>query len=283
MGKWLQLTAIRAIICLAVLAVAVALLFWLPSHNAKSLIKIQLKQTDSALSKLGEAQNLLNTLPVLNQVQTQQVGSIKSYADQAQKSAGSFNRLNFKNPGTVSSLFGTGQLVKDTNQAVGETNANNGYMVASQDIALADKIFDYHAAVSQALVNALEYNPKDDTKNFNLNSDDTKQRLEAARQGLVKTDDKLLQAKKIYNDPTIDEVTALISRLRYARFQLSQNGDVNAWISRVDDSQSRIVDNRTKFWSAESKKLAKKLQADAVELRKTQTAWKNLAAKYSIR
>jgi hypothetical protein len=283
MGKWLRLTALRAIICLLVLAAAVAFLFWLPSHTARSLIKTQLEQADSAISKLNEAQNLLDTLPVLNQVQTQQVGSIKAYAVQAQKSANSFNQLNINNPSTVSSLIGTGQLVKDANQAVYKTNVNNSYRAASQDIALADKIFDYHAAVSEALVNVLEYNPKDDIKNFIFNSDDTKQRLEAARQGLVKTDDKLLQAKRIYNEPSIDEVTALISRLRYARYQLSQNGDTAAWISRVDDSQSRIVNNRTNFWSAESKKLAKKLQADATELRKTQAAWKNLAAEYNIR
>jgi hypothetical protein len=282
MRSWLKLTVIRAAVSLAVLLIVILLTIWLPGRSARSLIKDQLSQKDAAASKLNEATDLLDSLPVLNQVKTQQIGSIKAYADQAQKSADKFDMLDLKSPQEIKSLLGAGQIVRDTNNAIKDPKSRSSYNIANNDINMADKVFDYHAAVSQALVNVLEYNPVEDTKNFNLKSDDTKLRLEIARKGLLKTDDRLQKAKKIYKDPTIDEVTALVTRLRYGRYQLSQDGDVNTWTSLVNESQSRIVINRTKFWTSESTRLKQKLNADNVRLLNNQAVWKELAVKYGI-
>lgn len=287
MRRWLRITAVRiAIVFLLVLIIAVIVTIW-PAHQAKKVIAQQETLSTQAANRLAQAQALFNHLPTLDPDIIGKPEDMKNYADQAKHTSDEFNSLIIDNPKDIQPLFGvaTGgeyKIIKNVNFTIDQVRHSTTYSDVSSDITMADKLMAYHAAVSEALVNVLEYDPVADTENFSLKSADTQQRLKLAHDGLIKTDDQLQAAKKIYKDGSIDQVTAMVSGLRYKRYQLSQDGNTASWIKAVKDAQSNIMANRIKFWKNAPAALLKDMKGDQADMLKINNLWKADAAKYKV-
>ncbi len=285
--KWLQLTGIRTAAALLVIGLVVSVLIWLPVQSSRKLVSNQLSVTSSGIKKLKEAENLLTGLPTIENVQLQQMGSAKAYAENANKVAGNFSALTIIRPKRIKPIFGLNfsqsQIVSDVNGIIVRIKQHTLYKNAAADIQSADRLMVYHAAVSGALVNILEYNPTKDTKNFSLQSDDTKKRLDLAQQGLRKADQRLQEAQKMYEDPSLNEVTASISVLRAARFKLTQDANTKEWIKVFSEQQQKIVKNRTVFWQKAKRQMVDKLSTTRNDLLQIQDLWRNTAQKHKIK
>lgn len=281
------MTSIRFAIIFIILIVLAFAITWWPTNQAKNMIIEQKKLSAQATSQLKQAQADLAYLPSINPANVRKAGSFKLYSDQAQQASDRFNKITLIRPPDLQPIFGISTnseygIIKDVNSALAQIHQKTMYTNSRNDTETADKLMAYHAAVSKALVNILEYDPVADMQSFSLNSSDSQQRLKLAHDGLIKTDQQLQDAKKLFADTSIDEVTAQISGLRYARFQLSQNGDTAAWIKAIEEAQDKIIQNRINFWKHTTDPIKTKLADDQIEMLKINSLWNRLAQKYRL-
>lgn len=287
MKRWLRMISIRfAIVFILVLVLAFAVTWW-PAHQAKRLITRQKALSAQAVDQLKQAQSFLDNLPALDPSNIRKKGAIKFYAQQVMRVSDQFNKLTLVRPPDLKPIRGVSpnsefQVIKDVNFTLARIHQKTVYTNSHSDTDAADKLMAYHAAVSQALVNVLEYDPVADTQGFNIKSADTQHRLSLAHDGLVKTDDELQAARKIYQESSIDEVTALISGLRAARYQLSQDGNTASWINNVEDAQNKIIQNRITFWNKAPGLIKSKLAVDQKQMLMINGLWQADAQKYNL-
>ena len=107
----------------------------------------------------------------------------------------------------------------------------------------------YHYAIMDALKPLLEYNPEADLGDERLNQPTIQTRIEAAKNGLQKTQDKLTAAQlgSGLNDPTKDDLQQTIGLLltKLENFNMHEKP---AWYAAVLDAQKSVASNREKFW-----------------------------------
>lgn len=289
MKPWLRLTTVRLLIGIAIAGALALVLLWWPIHKARNLTLQQLELTNQALETTKNAQSTLSSLPALAEVKTQEIGAIKNYALAAKSAADSFSKLTLRRPKSLKPLIGLSSvrgahIISDVNDAISYIKDHQAYKNARDTSAATYELLVYHANVSDALVNVLEYNPVDDMANFTPGSEDTNNRLQKAQDGLQKTDRQLQDADARYKkDKTIDEVLAIVSMLRQARYTLSQDNDVHAWVVAVNKAQMLIVKNRTDFWAASTKSAIADLSNQQTSLELTRRLWQTIADTYHLK
>jgi hypothetical protein len=284
MRSWLVTTGSRAAVVLTV----VILLLWLvalrPIQSAKNLAKEQNRAAVLDLAKLEKVKTTLATLPQVKAVKTQQISAFADFSNEINKSQEILNKLSISMPEHIKhvtgiSLTSRSDIIAQTNQAVDQVNQSGVAKQINKDMQTAQKYINYEAAVSKVLNNILDYNPAADMSGFIPGSEDSLQRLSLAKEGLSKTELRIINLQGSYNDPTFREVVEQIRVLQSAERELEQNTDTKAWASFVAKAQSEIIANRQVFWNSESATLVSKLSKDKQQLSKTMRIWSNLEPK----
>lgn len=140
---------------------------------------------------------------------------------------------------------------------------------------------DYQSQVAKALVNILEYDPAADMAGFSLGSEDTDQRLTLAKNGLSKTISGLDNARKVYSDPSLNSLTAIIKKLQAGRDKLASSGDVAGWIDSVNSAQQIIISNRKAFWDSQAEPLKGALTNGSLYYSRLEQQWRVLKQQYA--
>lgn len=282
MRQWLKITAIRLVIIGAIIAgLAVVLVYW-PAGRAKNTIARQADETSQAINVMNQLKDKLSSLPRADQITLQQVGSFKNYADQTESLSDKLSHLKFdwQKPNHITGYSNT-NLISDTNEAINSLDksifdSSESYLISARRLA------KYNAEVSKALINILEYNPADDTKVFELGTDDTSRRLSLAKNGLGKTLNQLEAIRRKYDYRNISELIRDIHSLQTARDNLARSGDTNAWISAVNEKQLKIVNNIQNFWAINSTQQISLSDDNLIQITKLNQLWLQLKQKYRI-
>lgn len=262
---------------------SVIFIFW-PASRARSTISNQVSATSQQVKTLQTVSKLISGLPRIDQITVQQPGVFKNYADQAQRLSDKLSSLKlvWRMPGHVTGYSNSG-LISDTNNAVSSSNSDKVFKSAKTDLQSVQQLTKYQAEVSKALVNILEYNPADDTKNFQIGSDDTKTRLSLAQSGLANTLSKLESAKRNYSYQNANQLISYIQDLQAARDNLAKSGDTQSWISAVDGSQQKVIKSIQNFWTSNSAKEINLLGGNLKEITKLNNLWSKMKEKYQIK
>jgi len=287
MKSWVKLTLLRSLIATVIVALVLLILVWIPVQRAKSLVLSQIQTSATGIEKLEEAHSSLSSLPSMNNIKTQQIGELKRYADYAQKVSDDFFAVKFKLPKPIPSflalnLFTGKQIINDTSDLISSEKVGELYLTTSNNIDAADKLMAYHAAVSKALINILEYNPAADTKNFLLGSEDTIKRLDLAQKGLEKTARDLREVKGAYVDKSLEELISLVGELQNARDNLAKFGSTKDWITEISSAQSEIISNRVGFWIGATQAITTSLKSNLEDVVQVNKLWEDTARKYDI-
>jgi hypothetical protein len=268
----------RFVIALAVVAAGSWLLVWGPYSRARQTVLSEIARREANRDTRVETQNLIEGITSPSAVPLRERDAWKSYANtlkQISDKIGSSELILPKKlpPVPLTPTPALRALVNDVNEIITDPNFGQRYKRASEAFKKADQLVAYHAATIFALTNLMEYDPVLDFQSFNIVSEDTKERLDRAKDGLEKTKKKLGEATPIYTDSALPSVIESVENLQKERDFLEQNGDKNRWIREFQRTQSAIVGNRDTFWVKEKNATLNELKAAEVERAEILKIW----------
>lgn len=274
--KLLRLFGKRFIVSLAV-ATSLALLLVRWSYlRARDTAAQQTEQTAQAEQTIVKAHRALEGLPKIETLKTQEISTFRGYADNLKSASDSVSPLSLRplSPGPLPKYGNVAiEYVDRVNRLAGDPQIKNTYEQAEAVMAELDKLLTYHAAMMKAVANVLDYNPSVDFQRFDLADEETKQRLELAKNGLERVMAQVEEAAKLYEDPGIEEIKISIRSLQAERDLLTQTGDLERWKMRFKEEQVKTLNNRVFFWHDKSKTLVSELTSIRKELVDLSQRW----------
>jgi len=283
MCAWIVATLGRLVLLGGITLLLVVLLIFYPAYQAKKTIKQQAVYSSKAIENVQTASSILSSLPQIDKVSTQHLRSFRNYADQTEQAAQKLSKLGI--PQTKPRhIFGYSfnNLISETNNTVSDSVSKNTYRQSNTDINESAGLMNYHAKISKALINLIEYNATEDTSDFSLGSSDTTQRLKLAASGLAATKKQLTNLEGNYHDEGLKGLISQVTNLQAALDKLSKDGDTANWIGSVSATQNSLITNRKLFWDSQTSPIKNKLARDGNNLYKINRDWLNLKNTYKI-
>jgi hypothetical protein len=268
----------RFVIALAVVAAGSWLLVWGPYSRARQTVLSEIERREANRDTRLETKNLIEGITSPSAVPLRERDAWKSYANTLKQISDKIGESELILPKKLPSVPLTPTpalraLVNDVNEIITDPNFGQRYKRASEAFKKADQLVAYHAATISALTNLMEYDPALDFQSFNLGSEDTRDRLNRAKEGLAKTKKELEESESLYSDSTISLVVESVISLQKERDTFEQSGDKNRWIREFQRTQSAIVANRSTFWAKEKDATVNELKAAEVERAEILKIW----------
>lgn len=250
--------------------------FILPLIEARKVVHVQVQQIETLTEKISLAQNVISSSKA-EYAAPQELGPARRSAKEASSYSETFSSIKYIDLPQKIDAFYKWSLIKKVNSlAENQVELINAYRKSTDTLDQVDKLLAYRSQSLKALVNILEYNPRDDFQNFALGSQQTSFSLKAAKIGLAKAADNLKQVEALYADPGLKELQEISARLQKERELLEKEGDLPRWINEIESAQKQALANREKFWLRESAEALENLAEAKKLLQKNTTEWLSL-------
>lgn len=266
---------------IALISVSLVTLYfiWQPYLSARKLADGQRHDVEKTQQALTAARKTLDGLISPSDLPLQDPRTARAYADDASKASEAVSVATLDLPAslrTVPFQRAGSKLIRQVNQILSDPATGKSYTEAGAALKTADMLLTYHAAMSLAVANVLDYNPTMDFQQFDLNSEDTRGRIAAAQDGLRKTSERVEEARKLYDDPTSEEIVRSIQVVQQELDLLEKSGDLGRFSSEFKKQQEIIRANRAAFWLVESKNIIAQLSEAVANLGKVSERWSSI-------
>jgi len=263
MKAGLRYFSIRLLVAVLVFT---ALAFYIkePQFAAQRIVPQQHAQLQKASQNIQSAQKIITAEPAPAATPLQDPSQARRFANSLAETANSYQpvQLSFPKPGALSyGWWPAGSVVRQTRQRVYDATLSNRYKQTSQTLAAAKTLLTYHGAVYRALHTLLGYNPTADFTNYSKTSEDSGNRIVAARNGLTQLDQQLATLTGHYPDEGLGEIRAAVASLQSDLNSFQLRGDSGQWTKQVAVAQQTIITNRQQFWKAASTDMLQQLEA----------------------